>query len=267
MATERASLTVLRPANQHAGQDRTEPDQDADGNEQLQRIVEIAAQAIAAAAPLGHQPERQPHQRAERRLHRPQEHGRAREQEQGERRHRCLSISPSRSPPRTAEPRLDAGHAARVALVIIAKKVQQPVQGQHAKLVLERMPGSRRLPAGHPGGNHHVAEMIRVAAGERQDIGCTEFATVSPVQRADTRDLARSRRSLCRERGGATARPRASPAASHVCGRRGVDRQPTPASGPARRRASALRTVPTSIVRRRAVIHPSPSSGPFVNAS
>ena len=64
-------------------------------------------------------------------------------------------------PAAPAEPRLDAGHAAPVALVIIAKKVQQPVQGQHPKLVLEGMTAVGRLPPGDSGGDDHVAKITR----------------------------------------------------------------------------------------------------------
>ena len=63
-----------------------------------------------------------------------------------------MSLDQSLGQPATpAEPRLDAGHAAPVALVIIAKKVQEPVQGQHPQLVLEGMAGLLRLTAGHAG--------------------------------------------------------------------------------------------------------------------
>jgi len=64
-------------------------------------------------------------------------------------------------PAAAAQPGFQAGHAAPVALVIIAKKVQQPVQGQHPKLVLEGMTGLFRLTARHTRRNHHVAEIGR----------------------------------------------------------------------------------------------------------
>ena len=89
--------------------------QDADRNEQLQRIVEVAAEPIAAAAALGHQPQRQPHQRAERRLDGAEEHGGAAEQEQRERGHRAWALA--RSGPRAdrpaAQPALERGPSGR----------------------------------------------------------------------------------------------------------------------------------------------------------
>ena len=68
------------------------------GHEQLDRILEVEAEPIVAAAALGHQAQRQPHQRAERGLDGADIHGRNREQEEEERRH-DRSISPRRRPP------------------------------------------------------------------------------------------------------------------------------------------------------------------------
>ena len=113
----------------------TRDDQDARGNEaaakqqsnrneELQRIVEVPPEPIAAAAALGHQTQRQPHERAEGRLHGAEKHGGAPEQKQCKRGH-ALSISPSRRPPTPAQATLEPGHAAVIALVIIAEQVQQ----------------------------------------------------------------------------------------------------------------------------------------------
>ena len=70
----RASSTVAS--------DGDEPEQQPHRDEQQQRIVEIGAEALGAAAALRHQAQRQPHQRAERRLDRAEVDRGAREQEQ-----------------------------------------------------------------------------------------------------------------------------------------------------------------------------------------
>ena len=84
---------------------------------------------------------------------------------------RPRSISPSRSPPLTAQPALEPGHPAVIALVIIAEQVQQAVQRQHPQLGLQRMPGLPGLPARDARGNHDVAQFARLAGGKRQHVG------------------------------------------------------------------------------------------------
>ena len=70
-------------------------------DEQQQRIVEVRAERARTVAALGHQAQRQPHQRAEGRLDRAEVDRGAREQEDdaAESSRRARSISPSRRPP------------------------------------------------------------------------------------------------------------------------------------------------------------------------
>ena len=56
-----------------------------------------------------------------------------------------------------AQPAFDTSHAAVIALVIIAKKVQKTMQCQHAELRLERVPGIASLAACHAVGDHDIA--------------------------------------------------------------------------------------------------------------
>ena len=44
IATERSVVDRAQPRDQHAGEHGADADQDADGNEELQRIVEVAAE-------------------------------------------------------------------------------------------------------------------------------------------------------------------------------------------------------------------------------
>jgi len=65
----------------------------------------------------------------------------------------------------------DAGHETGVMLVIIPKQVQQAVQGQDAKLGLERVSSRLCLAPSHPRRDHDVAETVTVIRGKRQHIG------------------------------------------------------------------------------------------------
>ena len=57
-----------------------------------------------------------------------------------------------------AQTTFDPGHPAVIPLVIIAKKVQQPVQREHPELDLNRMAGLPSLAARNSAGNHDFAE-------------------------------------------------------------------------------------------------------------
>ena len=88
------------------------PEQQPRGHEQLDRILEVEAEPIVAAAALGHQPQRQPHQRAERGLDRADVDGGDREQEEEQRGHDPLRSGRRRRPPfrpRAALPRAPSG--------------------------------------------------------------------------------------------------------------------------------------------------------------
>ena len=82
-----------------------------------------------------------------------------------------LLIRPVRSgPPQAAaasQPRLDARHLARVALVIVAEQVQQAVQREHREFGGERVPRLARLTRGDAAGDHDVAEVARHSPASR----------------------------------------------------------------------------------------------------
>lgn len=83
-------------------EDQHEAEQQTCRNEEARRVLEVAVQQIAAARTLGHEAQRQAHERAEGGLHGADVDRRAAEQEERERNHRGLprSMSPSPSPPR-----------------------------------------------------------------------------------------------------------------------------------------------------------------------
>ena len=59
------------------------------------------------------------------------------------------------------------------------------MQRQNPQLGLERVARLSGLPARDAGGNHDIAEVAGILAGERQDVRCTEFAPVTVIQRAN----------------------------------------------------------------------------------
>jgi hypothetical protein len=65
-----------------------------------------------------------------------------------------------------AQTTLNPGHPAVISLVIIAKKVQQAVQCQHAQLDLNRVSRPSRLTPCNSAGNHDFAEKPRFVRGE-----------------------------------------------------------------------------------------------------
>jgi hypothetical protein len=82
-------------------------------------------------------------------------------------------------------------------LVIIAKKVQKAMQGQHPKLSLKGVPRVAGLPARNTYRNNDIAQKLicsglaaptrrRREGGKRQDVGRRVFSAVLPVQRAHT---------------------------------------------------------------------------------
>ena len=90
-------------------------------------------------------------------------------------------------PAPNAEPRLDAGHPACVVLVIIAKKVQQPVQCEHAQFRLQPMTRVARLTPRHAQRNHDISDVTGIVVRERKHVRCTVFASVAPVERTNSR--------------------------------------------------------------------------------
>ena len=86
-----------------------------------------------------------------------------------------------------AKPRLDAGHPAGVVLVIIAKKVQQPVQCKHAQFRLKPMSRVARLSARHTQRNHDISNVTGIVVRERKHVRHTVFAPVTPVERTNSR--------------------------------------------------------------------------------
>src|SRR5215204_3835193 len=65
---------IAETRDEHAGEDGTDPDQNTNRDEKLERIVEILTEAVVAASAFGHQPKRESHQRTEGSLDRSQEH-------------------------------------------------------------------------------------------------------------------------------------------------------------------------------------------------
>src|SRR5207244_7369338 len=79
--------------------DVDEDEEKANGDKEQQRIVQVLVQTPRTIAALRDQAQREPHQRAERRLDRAEVHGGAAQQKEQERDHRVRSIRPSASPP------------------------------------------------------------------------------------------------------------------------------------------------------------------------
>jgi hypothetical protein len=75
-------------------------------------------------------------------------------------------------------------HPAIIVFVIIAKKVQQTMEGQDPKLSLHRVPRLDRLPGCNPCRDHDIAESAGLARGKRQNVGCPIFPTKTAVERA-----------------------------------------------------------------------------------
>lgn len=90
-------------------------------------------------------------------------------------------------PAPNAEPRFDAGHPACVVLVIIAKKVQQPVQCKHAQFRLKPMSRVARLTPRHTQRNHDIADVTGIVVRERKHVRCTILVSVTPVERTNSR--------------------------------------------------------------------------------
>jgi hypothetical protein len=61
---------------------------------------------------------------------------------------------------------LESSHFAGVTLVIIAKKVQQAVQGKHPKLGGQAVPCGPRLPARHAVRNDDIPQLTRLIRGK-----------------------------------------------------------------------------------------------------
>ncbi len=77
---------------------------------------------------------------------------------------------------------LEASHRAVIALVIIAKEMQQAVQGQDAELRAEAVAGGSRLALRNTMRNHDIAELTRLIGRERQDVRRSILPPVSAIQ-------------------------------------------------------------------------------------
>ena len=86
-----------------------------------------------------------------------------------------------------AEPRLDAGHPACVVVVIIAKKVQQPVQCKHAQFRLKPMTCVARQTPRPTQRNHDISDVTGNVVRERKHVRCMVFASVTPVEPTNSR--------------------------------------------------------------------------------
>ena len=85
---------------------------------------------------------------------------------------------------RPAQALFESSHFAVVALVIIAKKVQQPVQGKHPKFRGQAVPRRIGLTACNTKGDHDIAELAWLIRREREDIGRNVFAAIAAIQLA-----------------------------------------------------------------------------------
>jgi len=93
---------------------------------------------------------------------------------------------PLDEPALAAQAPLQASHPAIIVLVIIAKKVQQAMQGQHPQLDCHGMAGLPGLTGCNSCSNHDIAEFTRLLGGERQHVCYPVFTSVTTIQRADT---------------------------------------------------------------------------------
>jgi hypothetical protein len=80
-------LDAHQPRHEHGREAGHDAEQQADRDEQDERVVEVLVERARPAAPLGHQPQRQAHQRAERGVDDAEVHGDAREQKDRQRCH------------------------------------------------------------------------------------------------------------------------------------------------------------------------------------
>ena len=92
---------------------------------------------------------------------------------------------PLDEPALTAQAPFQASHPAIIVLVIIAKKVQQAMQGQHPQLDRQGMPGLPGLTGRNPRRNHDIAEFAGLPGSKRQHVCYPVFAAVTMIQRAD----------------------------------------------------------------------------------
>ena len=145
-----APLDADRRGQQRRRRRGDQAEQQPDRHEQQERIVEVVAERVRPVAALGDEPQRQPHQRAERGLDGAEVHRDAREQEDQRAESSCasgpLDREPSRRPPFRRSRRSTRAIAPVVALVIVAEQVQQAVQRQHAQFGRARS-GRPRAPA------------------------------------------------------------------------------------------------------------------------
>ena len=71
---------------------------------------------------------------------------------------------------RVAQALFEPSHLAGIPLVIIAKKVQQTVEGKHPKFRREAMPGTSGLAARNSKRDHHIAQLTGLVSWKRQHI-------------------------------------------------------------------------------------------------
>ena len=101
-----------------------------------------------------------------------------------------------RQPAAGAQAGLDAGHPPRIALVIIAKEVQQAVKSEDSKLGAQRVPRRLGLAAGNPDPDHDIAQPAplvgpappkrrRRDGGKGQDVRGAIFPPELSVERAN----------------------------------------------------------------------------------
>ena len=89
---------------------------------------------------------------------------------------------PLDEPALEAQAPFQASHPAVIALVIIAKKVQQAMQRQHTKLDRQSMASLPGLTARNSSRNHDIAEFPGLPGRKRQHVGGSILTTVSLVE-------------------------------------------------------------------------------------
>jgi hypothetical protein len=83
-----------------------------------------------------------------------------------------------------AESPLEPSHLAIVTLVIIAKEVQEAVEGEDPEFGGQAVPGGGRLALRNAKRNHDIAEIPRLISRKGQDVGRCVFLPVSAIQLA-----------------------------------------------------------------------------------
>src|SRR5689334_93839 len=83
---------------------------------------------------------------------------------------------------RASQAPLEPPHLAVIPFVIIAKKVQQTVQGKHPKLCPQTVTCTTRLSPRNPKRDHHIAQHASFLGRERQHVRSRIFSTIASIE-------------------------------------------------------------------------------------